>query len=1097
MVEMKIWSYADTDCHFYLWPGVRKKPIVVATHPNGPAHKAGLKSGMKVVAVDHTAISSTSDFSHYLKNVFAGDSLHITARYPLPNPASSKRKKLKRNGDDQWGPEKQFTILVLPQAVTSASTTQQAALLQAHTSQTFFAQAELWILKGQDALPAARTASAQQPDLEHKRLADLVVALLESRYEEVLDRFEHLFSFLPDLHTNGAAVDLEAAMEDAAEKFCKSYREMSRMCLLVCGAALLGLFVQINYTGLWSSTKGPLSTLLSTTTTTKSGIAIESEAKQSQLSTVVSSPPLSVHTRVRLWVRRRNLDAPQLKPPSYTLPCSSQSDSSSFAHLKSKARRTSWEGGWSVLDCLSRRSLCMDGEQLYARTCAPALLSLSRALFLSQTLQTDFSSSLSWWRLRCVSVHQQMLMEPAASLKKAFEEALEPALSYTKLQPADQILHARLCLEAGHALQRYWHYGRFQSLLVQAKEALNLQTHLTGVLGIRTKWQKVEKAQIVVFAASEKIQANAELQKECKANELTSIRRLPRVIPLESDVLLERPALSSIRNQSPDGLTSDSCLTIEQQAAVLGEAVAVKYRNPPGDPITVLEQLAYVERVLTNDGPLSWAVQYWALHQRSLLERKDHHKHDRALLQLEALVQEYSPAQSVDGGKGREAEYCALAEFRARDLWLVGLPPGHTFQASLAETLMGLGMVAAALELYEQLELWDKAVECYLLMGRRTDAEVDAEVVLRGLLDLDPCNSHLWCLLGDVMGNPDFYLKGWNASGGKHGAAMRALGKYKMDRQLYEEAIEHYNLALEQNSAFPTAWYALGYAALELERHEEAVRALSRVVSLDPEYGNAWNNLAAAHLHRKEFPQAFSALKQAVRFNRDSWKTWENYLLASMVTLHWGEAMAAMEQVVNFKGARNVDVEMLKKLTEISLKDIEKQESEKAPVPSFLAERLIRMLAHIESKTCTNPEVWHSAAVVHAASGRHAQAIEYAEKEVRDRQADGNWLLNMDQFQQAVDAISLLISLYQRSADAARGEHLYAAKLCLETSLTKAKESPCIAPDHSGLGALAELLASVEGSLGPSREQGSVCVAPASCLASLDQDAATDLSMWQ
>ena len=67
-------------------------------------------------------------------------------------------------------------------------------------------------------------------------------------------------------------------------------------------------------------------------------------------------------------------------------------------------------------------------------------------------------------------------------------------------------------------------------------------------------------------------------------------------------------------------------------------------------------------------------------------------------------------------------------------------PPAATLKKELGEQLVSIGMVGAALELFEEVELWDPLIVCLSLLGKKQQA---ADLVRRRL-DADDRNPKLW-----------------------------------------------------------------------------------------------------------------------------------------------------------------------------------------------------------------------------------------------------------------------------------------------------------------------------------------------------------------
>ena len=67
-------------------------------------------------------------------------------------------------------------------------------------------------------------------------------------------------------------------------------------------------------------------------------------------------------------------------------------------------------------------------------------------------------------------------------------------------------------------------------------------------------------------------------------------------------------------------------------------------------------------------------------------------------------------------------------------------------QHELAATLVSMGAVQSALEVFQRLQMWEKVIECYQVSGRHAQAER----VVRERMEEEGESATLWCLLGDA-----------------------------------------------------------------------------------------------------------------------------------------------------------------------------------------------------------------------------------------------------------------------------------------------------------------------------------------------------------
>jgi tetratricopeptide (TPR) repeat protein len=71
-------------------------------------------------------------------------------------------------------------------------------------------------------------------------------------------------------------------------------------------------------------------------------------------------------------------------------------------------------------------------------------------------------------------------------------------------------------------------------------------------------------------------------------------------------------------------------------------------------------------------------------------------------------------------------------------------------------------------------------------------------------------------------------------------------GNDNMMKENYEDAIIHYDKAIELNPSLVSAWNNKGIALSRLKRFEDAIRCYDKAIGLDPNHANAWYNKAKA-----------------------------------------------------------------------------------------------------------------------------------------------------------------------------------------------------------------------------------------------------------
>jgi len=500
------------------------------------------------------------------------------------------------------------------------------------------------------------------------------------------------------------------------------------------------------------------------------------------------------------------------------------------------------------------------GEPAYHLAKVPAFLRFSQILLC---LPYQHLESITWWRLRVATVHQQILDEPVA-LPEDFQ-SLERLTSTLACEPD---LAGRVFLELGlfeHRVSRDKYAGEF---FVKASRATGLEYELTGALGKRTKFQEVELSQLVLLAESQ-LQDLVPSQKEKSihtevenANPATPSQNIPETLALNDDTLLEQTEFTSSKPAGSGSLqrlshidpSAQPPLHPLDQCIILSLCLNVRNTSPLHGLTT--EQMApYVARVISH--PRNWSVHTMALLLRSRLESSRTRTVERSTLQLQALIDQMPTSDSSTSER--------LLYFHS-----IPLPSRWEMEKELAERFLSLGVVKSALEIFERLEMWEEVVKCYgalgqpekgiaivrdLLEGRKEDAEA---VISRGkststprkILQDTTREAKLWCLLGDLdpANAAEHYERAWKLSNETSGRAMRSLGGYYFARAKYPEAITCLRRAVKINPLLTRSWFILGCACMRVEDWEVAKDAFTRCVSIDEEDGESWNNLASMYL---------------------------------------------------------------------------------------------------------------------------------------------------------------------------------------------------------------------------------------------------------
>ncbi|PWN24402.1 TPR-like protein [Jaminaea rosea] len=491
--------------------------------------------------------------------------------------------------------------------------------------------------------------------------------------------------------------------------------------------------------------------------------------------------------------------------------------------------------------------------------------------------------SLPWWKLRVAMVHNRILDEPVALPRSILDQVDRLLAQLAARGPQAAQLHARLLVERGLALSKTGSDKEANDYFVQAASATGLRYELSGALGKKTKYQQEEKTILVVLAESSEEAKKAEEEeqgsKDGKASNgatpaassssaeaaptgwksapsTSSSTDLPTNYELNDDTLLEQTRFTS--NASPSSAVSardpnsQPALTPLDQSILL--ALSLFHTNTsPTHGLTTSQISAFVSRVALH--PRNWSVYTMALLLRSRLEATRTRTAERAVLQLQALLDQMPSTDSAP----RE---------RLRFFFQLDLPSKWEMQAELARRYATLGVLRSALEIYERIEMWEDVVACLGALGRQEEGIEVVRSLLEGgrrevgeVLASKKASSSsdrltrarrakLWCLLGDLEPekSKSHYLTAWRTSGSSSSRAARSLGGLYFSLTQYSRATLWLRRALRLSSLMGRTWFMLGCCYLRSEAWGRAARCFRRCTAVDEEDGEAWNNLASCYL---------------------------------------------------------------------------------------------------------------------------------------------------------------------------------------------------------------------------------------------------------
>ncbi|XP_078129351.1 tetratricopeptide repeat protein 27 [Sander vitreus] len=660
-------------------------------------------------------------------------------------------------------------------------------------------------------------------------------------------------------------------------------------------------------------------------------------------------------------------------------------------------------------------SLLLDGESVYSLVANPFLLLLARVILNKCCSKMDSLQLLPWWTLRYISLHQQILEARSPQLLNLAHSSIDKVLKCQTVFSEQRKLAIHFHLECVYTSLTYYDYQPAKEHINKAQELSGLDINMTGALGKRTHFQHKYLAQLIL-----EVKRKQPGQTDDEASPTpTPPASLPKDYSLGDDTVLDKINLAEPEQyELPD-------LSAEEQAVILGVCTDFQ-KNNPVHKLTEEELLAFTSCILSQ--PKFWAVEVSALCLRTKLEKGSSRCVERAMMQTQAIVDHF------------EDKNCPVTE-RLKGFYFCQAPPRWAVQKQLASLLTDLGCTSSALLLYEKLELWEDVVICYERLGQHGKAE---EIVRRELEKKEMPS--LYCLLGDILREHQYYDRAWELSGRRSARAMRSKALLHLRNKEFQQCVDCFEHSLQINGMQLGVWFSLGCAYLALEGYEGAARAFKRCVGLEPDNAEAWNNLSTAYIRLQKKNKAFCTLQEALKCNYEHWQIWENFIAVSTDIGAFTEAIHAYHRLMDLR-ENYKDIQIVQILVRAVVENVTDSQGEQA---AALGSKLKELLGRVSSRHSSDSEVWQQYALLYE-DGRSSnpedneKALQFLSKAHRCKLQAGGWEKEASLFKEmvlrAINMGEVTISCCKNKSNPTEALQLLSStRLSLKSLATKAKQ---------------------------------------------------------
>ncbi|XBW38489.1 hypothetical protein QEN19_004079 [Hanseniaspora menglaensis] len=339
-------------------------------------------------------------------------------------------------------------------------------------------------------------------------------------------------------------------------------------------------------------------------------------------------------------------------------------------------------------------------------------------------------------------------------------------------------------------------------------------------------------------------------------------------------------------------------LTFFDEIQFLLRLEAIKVSSPAKDPLVEQELMAIIDRLTSTIDGCNSLIFTHTLWERSLIETNKAKTIERALLQMEQLINDLQ-----DSAFNLDSQF----------FYLLLPKPTWTLQSQLAEKYMELGVVKSAMEIYKRLHMINELALCHCAVG---EEEEGLKLLEARLVDI-PTEYRAMSIIGDIKQDPKYWEEAWNK--GSYINAKISLAKhsyYKLNDP--KEAMKHFEEANILRQSFDNI-YLYGCLAIQTENWDSAKQAFQKCVQMDETSLKSWSNLGAALMELSMYEQAHSSFSKAVSLtnssaatSKNNWQVIQNLMILSLRLQKWNDVLNSYIKLIESQNL--IDMEVIQEL---------------------------------------------------------------------------------------------------------------------------------------------------------------------------------------